>query len=108
MGLFDSPTHILIVLVVLVLLFGSAKLPKLAKSLGESMRIFKKEAQKLNDETGDGKPEVPGTAQQQLSAMQQPPASPPVTVQLPDGTTVSGTPVSGTPVTEPPGTSQQG
>jgi sec-independent protein translocase protein TatA len=103
MGLLDSPTHILIVLVVLVLLFGSAKLPRLAKSLGESMRIFKKEAQKLNEDSEDGKPVVPGTTQQQLSAMQQPAATPPVTVQLPDGTTVSGTPV-----TEPPGTSQQG
>ena len=44
MGLFDSPWHLIIVLVILVLLFGSAKLPKLAKSLGESMRIFKGEA----------------------------------------------------------------
>jgi sec-independent protein translocase protein TatA len=52
MGLFDSPWHILIVLVVLVLLFGSAKLPKAAKSMGEAMRIFKKEAQKLHDDDG--------------------------------------------------------
>jgi sec-independent protein translocase protein TatA len=103
MGLFDSPTHILIVLVVLVLLFGSAKLPRLAKSLGESMRIFKKETQKLHEETGEDKPAVQGTSQQQVSAMQQPAATPSVTVQLPDGTTVSGTPVA-----EPPGTSQQG
>jgi sec-independent protein translocase protein TatA len=50
MGLFDSPTHILIVLVVLVVLFGSAKLPKAAKSMGEAMRIFKKEAAKLHDD----------------------------------------------------------
>jgi sec-independent protein translocase protein TatA len=50
MGLFDNPWHILIVLLVLVLLFGSAKLPKAAKSMGEAMRIFKKEAQKLGDE----------------------------------------------------------
>ena len=50
MGLFDSPWHILIVVIVLVLLFGSAKLPKAAKSLGEAMRIFKSEAQKLNDD----------------------------------------------------------
>src|SRR5215469_3142411 len=50
MGLFDNPWHILIVLLVLVLLFGSAKLPKAAKSMGEAMRIFKKEAQKLQDD----------------------------------------------------------
>lgn len=50
MGLFDSPAHVIIVLVVLVVLFGSAKLPKAAKSMGEAMRIFKKEAQKLHDD----------------------------------------------------------
>src|SRR6266480_1313898 len=50
MGLFDSPWHILIVLVVLVVLFGSAKLPKAAKSMGEAMRIFKKETQKLHED----------------------------------------------------------
>lgn len=46
----DQPSHLLILLIVLVLLFGSAKLPKLAKSLGESARIFKKETQKMHAE----------------------------------------------------------
>jgi len=50
MGLFDSPTHLLIILVVLVVLFGSAKLPKAAKSMGEAMRIFKKESAKMHEE----------------------------------------------------------
>jgi sec-independent protein translocase protein TatA len=50
MGLFDSPTHLLIILVVLVVLFGSTKLPKAAKSMGEAMRIFKKESAKLHEE----------------------------------------------------------
>ena len=50
MGLFDSPTHLLIILAVLVVLFGSAKLPKAAKSMGEAMRIFKKESAKLHEE----------------------------------------------------------
>jgi len=110
MGLFDSPSHLLIVLVVLVLLFGSAKLPKLAKSLGESMRIFKKEAQKLqhDDPAAAGQQAVQGTPQQQ--AVQQPPAqpplpapAPPVTVQMPDGTTVTGTPVADAPRGNQPG-----
>lgn len=64
MGLFDSPTHLLIILVVLVVLFGSAKLPKAAKSMGEAMRIFKKESAKLHEED---KP----TAQVEASAPQQ-------------------------------------
>jgi sec-independent protein translocase protein TatA len=66
MGLFDSPSHILIVLLVLVLLFGSAKLPKAAKSLGEAMRIFRKEAQKLHDDDTPAQGQV--VSQQQLPA----------------------------------------
>ena len=68
MGLFDSPWHILIVLVVLVVLFGSAKLPKAAKSMGEAMRIFKKEAQKLHDD------DPQQTAQAQVTTQQAAPA----------------------------------
>ncbi len=75
MGLFDSPSHLLIVLLVLVLLFGSAKLPRLAKSLGESMRIFKKEAQQMHTEDSTDKG-VQTTAQpQQLPAPAPAPAA---------------------------------
>ncbi|HEY3906154.1 MAG TPA: twin-arginine translocase TatA/TatE family subunit [Streptosporangiaceae bacterium] len=42
MGLFDSPTHIIILLVVVLLLFGSSRLPGAARALGQSMNIFKK------------------------------------------------------------------
>jgi len=35
--------HALIILAVIVLLFGAAKLPVLAKSVGQSMKIFKNE-----------------------------------------------------------------
>lgn len=38
-----SVWHWLIVIVVLVVLFGSAKLPHAARSLGRSIRIFKSE-----------------------------------------------------------------
>src|SRR5689334_14179099 len=76
MGLFDSPWHILIVLVVLVVLFGSAKLPKAAKSMGEAMRIFKKESAKLHEE------DTP-TAEVQTSATPQvAPPQPMVTPQV--------------------------
>jgi|SRR5690348_11176956 sec-independent protein translocase protein TatA len=64
MGLFDSPWHILIVLLVLVVLFGSAKLPKAAKSMGEAMRIFKKEAQKLHDDDPQQAAQAQVTTQQ--------------------------------------------
>src|SRR5690606_20359288 len=35
--------HLLIILVVILLLFGAAKLPALAKSMGQSARVFKGE-----------------------------------------------------------------
>ena len=44
-----SPTHWLIVVVVVVLLFGAKRLPDLARSLGRSARILKAEL----GETGD-------------------------------------------------------
>jgi sec-independent protein translocase protein TatA len=46
--LFDSPWKILIVAVVLIVLFGSAKLPVAARSLGKSMRILKSEVKDLH------------------------------------------------------------
>jgi len=69
MGLFDSPTHLLIILVVLVVLFGSAKLPKAAKSMGEAMRIFKKESAKMHEEDSPTA-EVPASAAPQVAAPQ--------------------------------------
>lgn len=79
--LFDSPWKILIVAVVLIVLFGSRKLPVAARSLGKSMRILKTEVQGLHGD--DGEPEAEAapssepaahqaiTAQQQLTAQQQ-------------------------------------
>lgn len=48
--LFDSPWKILIVAAVLIVLFGSKKLPHAARSLGQSMRILKKEVQGLHED----------------------------------------------------------
>ena len=75
MGLFDSPTHLLIILAVLVVLFGSAKLPKAAKSMGEAMRIFKKESAKLHEEDSSEPKKVPEWTPQQV-APPQPQATP--------------------------------
>ena len=51
--LFDSPWKILIVAVVLIVLFGSKKLPHAARSLGQSMRILKKEVSGLHEDESD-------------------------------------------------------
>jgi len=48
--LFDSPWKILIVAVVIIVLFGSKKLPDTARSLGRSMRILKTEVQGMQDD----------------------------------------------------------
>jgi sec-independent protein translocase protein TatA len=58
-SLFDSPWKILIVAVVLIVLFGSKKLPDTARSLGKSMRILKTEVSTLHEDD----PELPHTQQ---------------------------------------------
>ena len=42
--------HLLIILVVILLLFGAAKLPALAKSMGQSARVFKGEMKAMKEE----------------------------------------------------------
>jgi sec-independent protein translocase protein TatA len=76
--MFDpSAPHIIILLVVVLLLFGSTRLPGAAEALGKSMRIFKSEAKKLHD---DDKPAdgVQVVAQQPAVPPQQLPAQAPV------------------------------
>jgi sec-independent protein translocase protein TatA len=71
--LFDSPWKILIVAVVLIVLFGSAKLPVAARSLGKSMRILKAEVKDLHeDDTESGAAAAAPPAVQQIPAAQQP------------------------------------
>ena len=55
-NLFDSPWKILIVALVIIVLFGSKKLPSAARSLGQSMRILKKEVQGLHEDEPDPRP----------------------------------------------------
>ncbi len=45
-----EPSHILILLLVVVVLFGAKRLPDSARSLGRSLRIFKSEVKELNKE----------------------------------------------------------
>ncbi|MFF7727268.1 Sec-independent protein translocase subunit TatA [Streptomyces sp. NPDC008001] len=63
-----EPWHILVVVLVMVVLFGSRKLPDTARALGKSMRILKSEAKalKTDDEPAtagaSGAAAAPGTA----------------------------------------------
>ncbi|MGR2751772.1 twin-arginine translocase TatA/TatE family subunit [Agromyces arachidis] len=45
--------HALIILLVILLLFGAPKLPALARSLGQSMKILKNEVRSDSDERSD-------------------------------------------------------
>jgi sec-independent protein translocase protein TatA len=54
---FKNYSVFLIVLLIAVLLWGAPKLPGLAKSLGESMRIFRKEMKTMGDEREEDKKE---------------------------------------------------
>ncbi|MFD5024547.1 Sec-independent protein translocase subunit TatA [Streptomyces sp. NPDC058373] len=46
------PWHLLIVALVVIVLFGSKKLPDAARGLGRSLRILKSEARALKEEEG--------------------------------------------------------
>lgn len=87
--LFDSPLKILIVAIVIIVLFGSAKLPVAARSLGRSMRILKSEVSGLHDDDEERAAQAtsqPVVAPQQIAAPQPvapvvPPAQPVAPVQ---------------------------
>ena len=70
--LFDSPWKILIVALVIFVLFGSKKLPSVARSLGQAMRILKKEAQGLHED----EPEPPAAVDGALLTPSKSPHSP--------------------------------
>ena len=59
--LFDSPWKILIIAVVVLVLFGSKKLPDAARSLGRSMRILKSEVSNLHEHEDEDTPANTGT-----------------------------------------------
>jgi sec-independent protein translocase protein TatA len=53
--------ELMIILVIILLLFGGAKLPALAKGLGQSIKEFKKAAKDdSDDDKAEKKPETPG------------------------------------------------
>lgn len=49
--------ELLIILLIVLLLFGSTKLPALGRSIGEAIRNFKKGAKEAQDESGESKDE---------------------------------------------------
>lgn len=54
--------HLLIILAVVLLLFGAPKLPGLARSVGQSMRIFRGEMKTMSTENADTAENAENTA----------------------------------------------
>jgi sec-independent protein translocase protein TatA len=48
--LFENPWVVLIIIIVVVLLFAAPKLPGMARSLGQSMRIIKSEVKEMKND----------------------------------------------------------
>ncbi|MFG2825588.1 Sec-independent protein translocase subunit TatA [Kitasatospora sp. NPDC048365] len=69
-----EPWHIFIMVAVLVLLFGSKKLPEMARGLGKSMRILKAETKAMRED--DAPATESGTATSQASEQARPAVEP--------------------------------
>ena len=76
MGIFGNAfgwPHLVVILIVVLLLFGATKLPALAKGVGQSVKIFRKEMK--TDE--DGNP-IDGTAKSEAATSEQAETTKPV------------------------------
>lgn len=58
MGYFQTPWHIVLLLLIALLLFGGKRLPEIGKSLGHGMREFK-DAVTGHSSDDDAQPELP-------------------------------------------------
>ncbi len=84
-NLFAGP-HLWIILIIILLLFGAAKLPALAKSMGQSARVFRGEMKAMKAEdaaentNGTTPASTDGTVQNQTATSDAPkPETPPQT-----------------------------
>ncbi len=79
--------HFLILLAVILLVFGAAKLPALAKSMGQSARVFKGEMKAMKED--DAAP-VDGASPASAQSVE----APRVTTDVPSSTTTRAEPKS--------------
>lgn len=71
MSLLRHPGFIIVLIVLVILLFGSNKLPDLARSVGQSLKILKKDVKDLRDDD-------PAESAQPGATTPPPPAGPDV------------------------------
>ena len=81
--------HLIVILAVVLLLFGAPKLPGLARSIGQSMRIFRSEVKTMKEDDAatveDEEPEAPkaSTAKTTTARSTAPKAAPKATKPKP-------------------------
>ncbi|SEE67300.1 sec-independent protein translocase protein TatA [Streptomyces sp. 3213] len=82
-----EPWHLLVVAIVVILLFGSKKLPEAARGLGKSMRILKSEAKAMKtDDLATAAPAEPMSVQMATEPTVSPAQPEPRTAPEPTGT----------------------
>ena len=99
-----GPWEIAIIAVVILVLFGSAKLPQAARSLGRSMRIFKSETKGLINDDEEKQSSASNDARAEAARLREQAArleaqAGPQELNAPqggDGTTVNGVPLQQT------------
>ncbi|MEU1484854.1 Sec-independent protein translocase subunit TatA [Streptomyces sp. NPDC005752] len=92
-----EPWHLLILAIVVIVLFGSKKLPDSARALGQSLRILKSETKAMKEDgtspgTEPGTPAPPPAAQTEPVARRTTGAAPDGTPPLQTPTRQGGTP----------------
>jgi len=75
--LFDSPTVLIVLIVAVIVIFGSKRLPDAARGVGRSLRILKAETKGLmTDEDDEAQPAPPAQQAVQPAPAPQPVAQP--------------------------------
>ena len=92
-----KPIHVLILVILVLLLFGANRLPELAKSVGQALKIFKAEIKDLTDDSSPKPTDTPvvppATPAAGPSASPSPLATPPPSTDRgTDGTDGTGAP----------------
>lgn len=70
-----TPTHLIIILVIALLVFGPRKLPELGKGLGEGLKGFKEGIKGINSNDAAQQQQQQQQTIAKVDAPQQPPAT---------------------------------
>lgn len=105
-GLFEKPSVLIVLIILVILLFGAKRLPDLSRSVGRSLRIFKAETDGLRGDHDDAEGTAPIAPPTAVTASPLAPVIDPVVPPLPAAARYLVDPVTGervlaTPITQP-------